>query len=83
VEPIFDSTTHYRIEVRGHIDIEWLRSLQGPVEISVADAGQRDQIREDSTVFEVSTDQAGVIGLVRTLHSLGVTIQQFAVVRSL
>ena len=67
--------------MRGRVDIEWLRSLQGPVAISGADAGQREESVEDITAFVVTTDQAGIVGLLRTLHGLGVTIQQFQIVQ--
>ncbi len=26
-QPIFDPTTHYRIEVRGRVDVDWLQSF--------------------------------------------------------
>jgi hypothetical protein len=31
----------------------------------------------DITVLNVHTDQSGIVGLVRRLHGLGMTIQQF------
>jgi hypothetical protein len=68
--PIFDSTTHYRIEVQGRVDVEWLQSFDGTTEINVDEARQK----EDITVLNVHTDQAGIVGLVRKLHGLGMTI---------
>jgi hypothetical protein len=74
-KPIFDRATHYRIEIRGRVDVEWLQGFSSPAEIIVAGAGQAD----DVTVLDVKTDQAGIVGLVRRLHGLGMTIQQFRI----
>ena len=68
--PIFDPTTHYQIEVQGRVDVEWLQSFDRSVEILVDATGQM----EDITVLKVHTDQAGIVGLVRRLHGLGMTI---------
>ena len=70
------------ITVRGRVDIEWLRSLEGPVEIIVADAGQQEEDGKELTAFSVISDQAGIVGLMRTLHTLGMTIQPFQIVQS-
>ena len=75
-QPIFDPATHYRIEVWGRVDLEWLQSFDSSAEIIVDGTGQI----ETATVFHVYTDQAGIIGLLRRLHSLGMTIQQFHIV---
>ena len=75
-QPLFDSTTHYRIELHGHVDVEWLQSFDSSVEISVDEAGQM----EDVTVLNVHTDQSGIVGLVRRLHGLGMTIQQVQII---
>ena len=77
-QPIFDPATHYRIEVRGRVDVEWLQSFDGSAEISVDEAGQM----EDITVLNVHTDQSGIVGLVRRLHGLGMTIQQVQIIPS-
>ena len=71
-EPIFDPATGYRIEVRGRVDAEWLQSFDSSTEILVDEPGQVQEF----TVLHVYTDQSGMIGLLRRLHSLGVTIQQ-------
>ena len=76
VQPIFDSTTHYRIEVRGRVDVDWLRGFDGPAEISA----DRTEQMEDMTVLDVHTDQSGIVGLVRRLHGLGMTILQLKIV---
>jgi hypothetical protein len=78
VHPIFDSATHYRIEVQGRVDVDWLQSFDGSAEISV------DETRpmEDITELKVRTDQSGMVGLVRRLHGLGMTILQLQIVLS-
>ncbi|HEX2989919.1 MAG TPA: hypothetical protein VHO49_04530 [Anaerolineales bacterium] len=35
---------------------------------------------EETTVLSVHTDQSGIVGLVRRLHGLGMTIQQLEIV---
>jgi hypothetical protein len=77
-KPIFDPATHYRIEIRGQVDVEWLQSFGGVAEITVDEAGQPAGI----TVVDVNTDQAGIVGLVRRLHGLGITIQQLQVIQT-
>ncbi len=77
-KPIFDPTTHYRIEIRGRVDVEWLQGFGGSAEIIVDEARQLDEV----TVLDVNTDQAGIVGLVRRLHGLGITIQQFQIIQS-
>ena len=74
--PIFDPTTHYRIELRGRVDVDWLQSFDGSVQISA------DEIRqmEDITVLNVHTDQSGIVGLLRRMHGLGMTIQQVQII---
>lgn len=76
-EPLFDPATHYRIEVRGRVDVEWLKSFDNLAEIAVDETRQMDEI----TVLSVHTDQSGIVGLVRRLHGLGVTIQQFQIIQ--
>ncbi len=77
--PIFDPATHYRIEIRGRVDREWLQGLAGSEEMIVDEAGQLNEF----TVLDVNADQAGIVGLVRRLHGLGITIQRFQIVQSL
>ena len=74
--PIFDPATNYRIEVHGRVDIEWLQSFDGTAEIAVDETGQMEAI----TVLNVHTDQSGIVGLVRRLHSLGMTIHKFQII---
>ena len=73
--PIFDPATHYRIELRGRVDREWLQSFKSPTEIILDNTAQL----EDFTVLHVYTDQSGLIGLLRRLHGLGMTIQQIQI----
>jgi hypothetical protein len=75
-KPIFDPGTHYRIEVRGQVDMGWLQSFDHSVEFIVDEARQM----EDITVLNVHTDQSGIVGFVRRLHGLGMTILQFQIV---
>jgi len=75
-QPMFDPATHYRIEVQSRVDVEWLQSFASSVEISAREAGQTT----DNTVLYVYTDQSGIVGLVRKLHGLGITIRQIQVV---
>jgi hypothetical protein len=75
-QPIFDPETHYRIEVRGRVDVEWLQSFDSSTVINIDETRQL----EDTTVLNVSTDQSGIVGLVRRLHGLGMTIQQFQII---
>jgi hypothetical protein len=75
-EPIFDPLTHYRIEVRGRVDAEWLQSFESSAKISVEEACQMEEV----TVLYVHTDQAGIVGLLRRLHGLGMAILQLHIV---
>jgi hypothetical protein len=77
-KPIFDLATRYRLEVRGRVDVDWLQSFHGSAEIIVVGAGQLGDI----TVLDVTSDQSGIVGLVRRLHGLGITIQQFQIMQS-
>lgn len=75
-QPLFDPATHYRLEVRGEVDAEWLQSFEPGVQIQVEEAGQT----QDITVLKVRTDQSGIVGLVRRLHGLGLAILQISIV---
>lgn len=74
--PIFDPGTHYRIEVQGRVNVEWLQSFGGSAENIVDGSTQM----EKNTVLYVNTDQSGIVGLVRRLHGLGLTILQFQMI---
>ena len=73
---MLDQPTRYRIELRGPVDVDWLRSFDSTVEIVGDDAGQREGL----TALSVLTDQSGIVGLLRNLHGLGVTILQMRIV---
>ena len=75
-QPIFDPATHYRIEIEGRVDAEWLQRFDSSVEICVEETTEM----EDITALHVHTDQSGIVGLVRRLHGLGITIQQFQII---
>ena len=75
-QPIFDPTTHYRMQVQGRVDVEWLQSFDSSADIIVDEARQK----EDLTVLDVHTDQAGIVGLLRSLHGLGMTILKFQII---
>jgi hypothetical protein len=75
-KPLFDPETHYRIEVRGRVDVDWLQSFDVSVGINLDEAG----LKGDTTVLDVHTDQSGFVGLVRRLHGLGITIQQVQII---
>jgi hypothetical protein len=65
-----DSENVYEITVRGEIDVSWLTGF-GEVDIRselIASGGH------PSTLFTIITDQAGLVGLVRRLHGLGVVL---------
>jgi hypothetical protein len=70
IQPIYDPATGYLLEVRGRIDVEWLQSFDSSAEICVEDSSQMDGF----TILSVHTDQSGVVGLIRRIHGLGLTI---------
>ncbi len=75
-QPLFNSGTHYQIEVQGRVDVEWLQSFDCTAEIMIDETGQN----EDITILKVQTDQSGLVGLLRKLHGLGMTIQQLQII---
>ncbi len=75
---MFDTATHYRIEVRGRVDVDWLQSFDSSAKVIADETSQL----EDITVLDVNTDQSGIVGLVRRLHGLGMTIQRFQIIQS-
>jgi len=75
-QPLFDPTTHYRIEVRGRVDVDWLQSFNGSAETIIDETRQM----ENSTVLKIHTDQSGIVGLVRRLHGLGIMILQLRII---
>ena len=80
-QPLYDSATRYRIALHGKVDVAWLESFDSSMEIIVDDVRQADGQMEEITVIGVQTDQSGIVGLVRKLHGLGMTILQLQVIR--
>jgi hypothetical protein len=66
----YDPAPQYRIEVQGAVDMDWLQSFDSSTEITDDKMAQVNDI----TVIHVHTDQSGVVGLIRRLHGLGLTI---------
>ena len=50
--------------------MDWLQSFDSSTEITSDETAQI----EDLTLIQVHTDQSGVVGLIRRLHGLGLTI---------
>lgn len=75
-QPLFDPMTHYRIEVRGRVDVEWLQGFDSSAEMTIDESKGTD----NTTVLNIHTDQTGIVGLVRRLHGLGMTIQKFQII---
>jgi hypothetical protein len=65
-----DSENVYEVTVKGEIDLSWLTAF--------SEVGVHSEIVErggyPSTLFTIATDQAGLVGLVRRLHGLGVLL---------
>jgi hypothetical protein len=62
-----DDQSRYQIEIRGLMDEGGLNET-GPLRVS------RLRGDDSSTVFEVRTDQSGLIGLLRHLHGQGAVL---------
>ncbi len=69
-QPAFDLAARYQIELQGQVDAEWLQDFDASTEIVKEEPAQS----KDVTRLSVHTDQAGLVGLVRQLHGLGLTI---------
>jgi hypothetical protein len=76
-QPIFDPTTCYRIEIQERVDVNWLQSFDSSEELVADDINHTG----DTTMLIVHTDQSGIIGLLRSLHGLGMTILQLQIIR--
>jgi len=75
-KPLFDPATRYRIEVLGRVDADWLQSFDDNAEIIIDETNRMG----NATVLNIHTDQSGIVGLVRRLHGLGMTILQFQII---
>jgi hypothetical protein len=70
-QPIsLNSENVYEITVRGEIDVSWLTGF-GEVDVQTEIiAGGEHQ----SKLFKIVMDQAGLVGLIRRLHGLGIVL---------
>jgi len=75
-DPSIERSTHYRIRVNGAISVPWLRGFGGLGWLLSDEA----EAEGESTVLHAHTDQSGMVGLLRELHGLGVTIVQVQIV---
>ena len=62
--------------MRGRVDVDWLQSFDSSAEIIVDETRQM----EENTVLKMHTDQSGIVGLVRRLHGLGMTILRLQII---
>jgi hypothetical protein len=70
-QPInLNSENAYEIRVRGEIDVSWLTDFGDVDVLTETIAGGEHQ----STLSKIVTDQAGLVGLIRRLHGLGVVL---------
>jgi hypothetical protein len=65
-----NSQNVYEIKVRGKIEVSWLTGFDEVAVQTEIIAGGGHQ----STLFKIVTDQAGLVGLIRRLHGLGVVL---------
>lgn len=68
----------YEIRVYGQLDDSWLGwfgEAQEAADISVAD-------NQVTTISNVITDQAGLVGLIRRLHGLGIVLISIRLVQT-
>ena len=75
-QPLFDPTTHYQIELRGRVELDWLQGFDENAQIIIDETNKMG----NATLLDVHTDQSGIVGLVRGLHGLGMTILQLQIV---
>ena len=72
-----NSKNLYEIRVRGNIDASWLEGFG-------ATGGQTDTTncgKFSPTLFKIATDQAGLVGLVRRMHGLGILLLSIKLTR--
>ena len=68
-----DDICTYQIEVRGRMDENDVNAMS-PLEMTVVRVDADEEHPCTSTLFTVRTDQAGLIGLIRHLHGLGLIL---------
>jgi hypothetical protein len=62
-----DDVHTYRIKVRGKVQANDLNATS-PLRLSV------ERVEQSTTLLNVRTDQSGLIGMIRHLHGLGLTL---------
>ena len=65
-----NSQNEYEIKIHGQLDCSWLAGLGDaitPIDIVVDD-------NEVTTLSNIVMDQAGLVGLIRRLHGLGIVL---------
>jgi hypothetical protein len=65
-----NSQNQYEIKIYGHLDDSWLGWFGG----AKAHVETRADNRQVTTFSDVIMDQAGLVGLIRRLHGLGVVL---------
>ena len=65
-----NSKNVYEIAVQGDIDLSWLTGF-GEVDVQPEVIAARGHHR---TLFRIATDQAGLVGLLRRIHGLGMVL---------
>ncbi len=63
----FNDVRAYEIQILGQVVEEDIR-LTGPRLVTI------EQVEETNTLITLQTDQAGIIGLIRHLHALGLVL---------
>ncbi len=75
--PHLDQKAHYVIKTEGDVDsslVDWF----GPVEIA---SGMQETGETVTTLSGIVADQAGLVGLIRHLHGLGLVLLSIERVR--
>lgn len=65
-----NSQNRYEIKIAGHADDSW-REWFGDAQIKVASLNDHIQV---TTFTNLVMDQAGLVGLIRRLHGLGIVL---------
>ena len=79
IQPLFDSATHYRIEVQGRVDVTWLQNFDRSAAVTFCETGPAGE----TSVLEMHTDQSGIVGLLRKMHAAGWVILQVNIIPDL
>lgn len=79
IKPLFDSATHYRIEVQGQVDVTWLQNFDRSAAVTFRETGPAGE----TTVLDMHTDQSGIVGLLRKMHAAGMVILKVKIIPDL